>query len=164
MLNGKDTMSAKQTVTKPYLRIATEQDCLYLSENLRIDDYREIKAVTGLPPLLNLLSGLKLSQVPLVICNEDNKVVAMLGVVPNGLIGSIWMVGTNDLKKISLSFLRHSKQAFKVLKNNFQVIHNYVDARNELHIRWLKWMGFSFIKKHQQYGIEQIPFYEFVKI
>ena len=67
-------MSAKQTVTKPYLRIATEQDCLYLSENLRIDDYREIKAVTGLPPLLNLLSGLKLSQVPLVICNEHNKV------------------------------------------------------------------------------------------
>ena len=157
-------MSPNQTLTKPYLRLANEDDCIYLAENLREDDYREIKAVTGLPPLLSLLTGLKSSQVPLVICDNQGKVVAMLGVVPNGLIGSIWMVGTPDLKRISVSFLKNCQDVFTVLKNNFSVLHNYVDARNELHIRWLKWMGFSFIKKHQCYGIEQKPFYEFVKI
>ena len=157
-------MYPNQELIKPYLRIATEQDCLFLSENLREDDYKEIKAVTGSPPLLSLLHGLKKSQVPLVICNEHNKVVAMLGVVPNGLIGSIWMVGTPELKKISVSFLRNCQGVFKVLKNNFLILHNYVDARNELHIRWLKWMGFSFIKKHKSYGLEQISFYEFIKI
>jgi len=88
----------------------------------------------------------------------------MLGVVPNGLIGSIWMVGTPDLKKISVSFLKNCQGVFKVLKNNFQLLHNYVDARNELHIRWLKWMGFTFIKKHNHIGIEQLPFYEFIKL
>ena len=164
MLNGKDIMSPNQTLTKPYLRLANEDDCIYLAENLREDDYREIKAVTGLPPLLSLLTGLKSSQVPLVICDNQGKVVAMLGVVPNGLIGSIWMVGTPDLKRISVSFLKNCQDVFTVLKNNFSVLHNYVDARNELHIRWLRWMGFSFIKKHQSYGIEQKPFYEFVKI
>ena len=157
-------MSPNQTLTKPYLRLANEDDCIYLAENLREDDYREIKAVTGLPPLLSLLTGLKSSQVPLVICDNQGKVVAMLGVVPNGLIGSIWMVGTPDLKRISVSFLKNCQDVFTVLKNNFSVLHNYVDARNELHIRWLRWMGFSFIKKHQSYGIEQKPFYEFVKI
>ena len=157
-------MSPNQTLTKPYLRLANEDDCIYLAENLREDDYREIKAVTGLPPLLSLLTGLKSSQVPLVICDNQGKVVAMLGVVPNGLIGSIWMVGTPDLKRISISFLKNCQDVFTVLKNNFSVLHNYVDARNELHIRWLRWMGFSFIKKHQSYGIEQKPFYEFVKI
>jgi len=157
-------MSPNQTLTKPYLRLATEDDCIYLAENLREDDYREIQAVTGLPPLLSLLTGLRSSQVPLVICDNKGKVVAMLGVVPNGLIGSIWMVGTPDLKKISVSFLRNCQDVFTVLKNKFSVLHNYVDARNELHIRWLKWMGFSFIKKHKKYGIEQKPFYEFVKI
>jgi hypothetical protein len=164
MLNGKDIMSPNQALTKPYLRLANEDDCIYLAENLREDDYREIKAVTGLPPLLSLLTGLKSSQVPLVICDNQDKVVAMLGVVPNGLIGSIWMVGTPDLKRISISFLKNCQDVFTVLKNNFSVLHNYVDARNELHIRWLRWMGFSFIKKHQTYGIEQKPFYEFVKI
>lgn len=157
-------MYPNQKAIKPYLRVATEQDCLFLSENLREDDYKEIQAVVGLPPLLSLLHGYKTSQVPLVICNEKNKVVAMLGVVPNGLIGSIWMVGTPELKKISVSFLRNCQGVFKVLKNNFSILHNYVDARNELHIRWLKWMGFSFIKKHDNYGLEKISFYEFIKI
>ena len=116
MLNGKDIMSPNQTLTKPYLRLANEDDCIYLAENLREDDYREIKAVTGLPPLLSLLTGLKSSQVPLVICDNQGKVVAMLGVVPNGLIGSIWMVGTPDLKRISVSFLKNCQDVFTVLK------------------------------------------------
>ena len=149
---------------RPYVRVANENDCLWLADNLREDDYNEINAVTGLPPLLCLLHGLKNSQVPMVICNEQDEIVAMLGVVPNGLIGSIWMVGTDNLKNIKLSFLRNCKEVFKIFKNNFQVIHNYVDARNNLHIRWLKWMGFSFIKKHQEYGVQRKPFYEFVKI
>ena len=159
MLSGKDTMYRKL----PHLRLATEVDCIYLSEHLRKEDIQEIQAVTGLPPLLSLLTGLKMSSVPLVICNGDCKPVAMLGVVPNGLIGFIWMVGTDDLKKISLSFLRNSKDVCDVLKGKHQILHNYVDKRNKLHINWLKWMGFSIINEIN-YGIENRKFYEFVKI
>ena len=90
---------------KPHLRVATEQDCIYLSKRLRKEDYQEIKAVSGLSPLISLLIGLEISDVPLVICNKKNKPVAMLGVVPQGLFGAIWMVGTDELKKISLSFI-----------------------------------------------------------
>lgn len=157
-------MFHNQVHLKPYLRLATEDDCIYLAEYLRKEDIQEIYAVTGVPPLLSLLIGLKLSEVPLVICNEKDRPVAMLGVVPNGLIGSIWMVGTDELKRISLSFLKHSKNVCDVLKSNYQILHNYVDARNTLHVNWLKWMDFKFIKTHQQYGIEKRKFYEFVKI
>jgi hypothetical protein len=163
MQSGKDTMSPRHQVLKPHLRIATEDDCIYLSKNLREEDYQEIKAVTGLPALLSLLIGLKISSVPLVICDEQSKPVAMLGVVPTGLIGSIWMVGTKDLKRISLSFLRHSKKVCDVIKGKHQMLHNYVDSRNKLHINWLKWMGFTIIKEIN-YGIENRKFYEFVKI
>ena len=159
MLNGKDTMYRKL----PHLRLASEVDCIYFSEHLRKEDIQEIQAVTGLPPLLSLLTGLKMSSVPLVICNPDCKPVAMLGVVPNGLIGFIWMVGTDDLKKISISFLRNSKDVCDVLKGKHQILHNYVDKRNKLHINWLKWMGFSIINE-VNYGIENRKFYEFVKI
>tara|TARA_B100000214_G_scaffold53055_1_gene33662 strand:+ start:412 stop:882 length:471 start_codon:yes stop_codon:yes gene_type:complete len=156
-------MFLKPQTPKPHLRLASEIDCIYLSENLRKEDIQEIQAVTGLPPLLSLLTGLKMSSVPLVICNADCKPVAMLGVVPNGLIGFIWMVGTDDLKKISLSFLRNSKDVCDVLKGKHQILHNYVDKRNKLHINWLKWMGFTIINEIN-YGIENRKFYEFVKI
>ena len=156
-------MFLKPQTPKPHLRLASEIDCIYLSENLRKEDIQEIQAVTGLPPLLSLLTGLKMSSVPLVICNADCKPVAMLGVVPNGLIGFIWMVGTDDFKKISLSFLRNSKDVCDVLKGKHQILHNYVDKRNKLHINWLKWMGFSIINE-VNYGIENRKFYEFVKI
>ena len=149
---------------KPHLRVATEQDCIYLSENLRKEDYQEIKAVSGLPPLASLIIGLRISDVPLVICDENNKPVAMLGVVPQGLFGVIWMVGTEELKKISLSFIKNCKGVCDVLQKNYQLLCNFVDARNTLHINWLKWMGFSFINKHQRYGVERRLFYEFVKI
>ena len=163
MQSGKDIIFLKPQTPKPLLRLASEIDCIYLSENLRKEDIQEIQAVTGLPPLLSLLTGLKMSSVPLVICNADCKPVAMLGVVPNGLIGFIWMVGTDDLKKISLSFLRNSKDVCDVLKGKHQILHNYVDKRNKLHINWLKWMGFSIINE-VNYGIENRKFYEFVKI
>ena len=163
MQSGKDIMFLKPQTPKPHLRLASEIDCIYLSENLRKEDIQEIQAVTGLPPLLSLLTGLKMSSVPLVICNADCKPVAMLGVVPNGFIGFIWMVGTDDLKKISLSFLRNSKDVCDVLKGKHQILHNYVDKRNKLHINWLKWMGFSIINE-VNYGIENRKFYEFVKI
>ena len=163
MQSGKDIMFLKPQTPKPHLRLASEIDCIYLSENLRKEDIQEIQAVTGLPPLLSLLTGLKMSSVPLVICNADCKPVAMLGVVPNGLIGFIWMVGTDDLKKISLSFLRNSKDVCDVLKGKHQILHNYVDKRNKLHINWLKWMGFTIINE-VTYGVENRKFYEFVKI
>jgi len=44
MQSGKDIMYPNQEVIKPHLRLATEQDCLYLAENLREEDYREIQA------------------------------------------------------------------------------------------------------------------------
>lgn len=162
MLNGKAIMKVERI--KPHLRLATEKDCHYLSTRLREDDYQEIKAMTGYPALESLLAGLHLSDVPMVICNEQNIPVAMLGVVPQGLLGFIWMVGTDDLKKISLSFLRNSKDVCDVMKDKYQLLYNFVDARNTLHITWLKWMGFTFINKHNQYGIEGKLFYEFVKI
>ena len=69
----------------------------------------------------------------------------------------------SDLKKISLSFLRNSKDVCDVLKGKHQILHNYVDKRNKLHVNWLKWMGFTILKE-TTYGIENRKFYEFVKI
>ena len=92
----------------------------------------------------------------------------MYGVVPcTNKAGRIWMLGhrtmTNDYQDIR-AFLRHSPEELKKFNANYPVLYNFVDARNEIHIRWIKWMGFSIIKKHATFGAEGRTFYEFVKI
>jgi hypothetical protein len=78
--------------------------------------------------------------------------------------GSIWLLATDDIEKYQITFLRHSKKVLKELQQDYLALHNYVDARNSLHIKWLKWMGFTFINKLDRFGVEQRPFYEFVRI
>ena len=71
----------------------------------------------------------------------------------------------DDLQKsLSYRFLRHSHKVCELLNQSFPIMYNYVDARNDLHIKWLKWMKFTFINKVNEFGYEKRPFYEFVKI
>jgi hypothetical protein len=49
---------------------------------------------------------------------------------------------TNDLP--SFSFLRYAKAVLYDIiggQYGYEVVSNYVDARNEVHVRWLRWMG-----------------------
>jgi len=39
-----------------------------------------------------------------------------------------------------------------------------VDAEYTLAINWLKFVGFTFIKKHDTWGVGDKPFLEFVRI
>ena len=43
MQSGKDIMFLKPQTPKPHLRLASEIDCIYLSEHLRKEDIQEIK-------------------------------------------------------------------------------------------------------------------------
>ena len=61
-------------------------------------------------------------------------------------------------------FLRQSRIELKKVHKEFPVLFNYIDARNTVHLRWLKFMGFTIIKKLEIFGYEGRPFYEFVKI
>ena len=40
-----------------------------------------------------------------------------------------------------MTFLKLSKLKLKELFNNYDMIWNYVDARNVVHIKWLKCLG-----------------------
>ena len=65
-------------------------------------------------------------------------------------------------KTNTLFFLRESRKVVNLLNHKYKLLWNYVDCRNELHLRWLKWCGFKFLRKIN-YGVNQKPFYEFIK-
>ena len=62
------------------------------------------------------------------------------------------------------TFLRQSKEVLRELHHQFILLFNEVDARNTVHIRWLRWMGFTFVRYRPNYGTEGRPFYEFCKV
>jgi len=47
---------------------------------------------------------------------------------------------------------------------SYKVLYNFVYAENHSAIKWLKALGFTFIKYHEEYGMQGKPFYEFLRI
>ena len=77
--------------------------------------------------------------------------------------GAIFLLASNEIKRIRFSFLRESRKVVDFLNTKYPILWNFVDCRNELHLRWLKWCGFKFLRKIK-YGVSQKPFYEFIRI
>jgi hypothetical protein len=46
----------------------------------------------------------------------------------------------------------------------YPLLGNHVDIRNTKHTKWLKRMGFSFLRVLPEYGVERRPFIEFARL
>ena len=120
---------------------------------LRQEDKNEIKALSRLSPEIGVAYSIASSQKGYA-AYYDGTLTAIFG-ISNGLI---WLVGTDAITKHPITFFRTSKQIFHELTKGHNYLHNYVDARNKLHLRWLKWIGFS-IEKAVNLGAEGRPFH-----
>lgn len=144
---------------------ATLEDARELDRNLREADRRELEDVTGRPALANLLLGVLISKPSLALRTHEGKLIAILNVAPVGLTyGVIGMSGTSLLEESRTAFLRGSLDVISQIEKDYDTLLNVCDARNPVHHRWLKWLGFKFIRKVDQYGANGIPVYEFARI
>ena len=136
-----------------------------MAPRLRAADKAEISAMSGRFPVNALLAGLE-GDVSLTAVSPEGDPLLMFGVAPSRFPGAgyIWMLATDDILKHRMQFLRQSTQYIDSLHDFYPLLHNYVDARNSLHIRWLKWIGCTFIKTHTRMGVQGRPFHEFVRI
>lgn len=136
-----------------------------LAPRLRQADIDEIRAASGLDPETALTLSRQVSSMCFTVFG-DGKQIAMFGVRPeeNPSIGRIWMLGSEEIHDHRFGFLRRSKSWVDFLQDRYPILYNYIDARNSVHIRWLHWLGFSFINEEHNYGFEQRLFYQFVRI
>lgn len=60
--------------------------------------------------------------------------------------GVPWMLGTDEIARWGATYLvlKNSKYYVDKMLKPFDNLENWVDIRNEISIRWLKWCGFSF--------------------
>ena len=142
------------------IRKTIPKDIDYLAPRLRYEDKREILDSVGLNPYQALSECFNCSEISLTIVDTKNIPVGIFGVSEDG---AIWLLATPDIKRIRFSFLRESRKVVNLLNHKYKVLWNFVDCRNELHLRWLKWCGFTFLRK-LNYGVNQKPFYEFIKL
>lgn len=138
-----------------------------LAPRLRQADLAELTASSDRPPVDILREGAALSVPSCTIVNDRDEVVGMFGAVPAGYrCGRVWLLGSDELTQNPLrkQFIRESHLFLHSLNQLYPLLFNTIDERNTTHIRWLKWLGFSFINRIPSFGPEQRPFLEFVKL
>ena len=154
--------------SETYVRPAVLQDAALVADGMRQEDIDEVQAQSGCSPRGGLLYCYFMSKPCMTMVSRHGEPVTMWGVVPEGeTAGRIWMLGRQAMLEDSSDkhyFLRESKIQLEKLHEQYPVLFNVVDARNEVHVRWIQWMGFTFIRKHPQWGPEGRLFYEFVRI
>ena len=147
-----------------HMRMSTLKDVEYLAPRLRFGDKQEILASLGLTPLDGLKLSFSNSTLCLTIVNLKGLPVGIFGIADlGGGVGGLWLLASEDLATVQISFLRECKKVIQLLNKKYKILWNFVDCRNELHVRWLKWCGFKFLRKIN-YGVLQKPFYEFIRI
>ena len=136
-------MSSAASPSKPFIRPCTLGDVTELSTTMRQADVDEIHYSSLRSPLEALLGGCAATTEPMAI-EWHGKVVAIFGVVGvDGQAGAPWMLGTDDLKRCR-SLLRECRKYLDRYAEQYCYLTNAVWSGNEVHIEWIKWLGFTF--------------------
>lgn len=144
---------------------ATMAHAEYISPRIREADRNEIWASHMAYPLEALRIGLKYSTYAFTGL-ADGEPVLIWGVAPASLLGrhgSPWMLASAkiDDPAITIRFLRESREQIVDFFQDYDILTNYVDARNKRSIRWLRFMGFQISEKPEPYGLAKMPFHKF---
>lgn len=124
-----------------------EEDAkLILEMPLRQADINEIMAVTG--PSEKTPNELILESITghCRLGFADDVPFAVYGACPAEIpqVGIVWAVGTDLVSKGGLDLVGWGVRAVDTLFLLYPMLTNFVDARNQAHIRWLKAMRFTF--------------------
>ena len=147
------------------IRPSQKGDGVSIGPRLRKADLIEVKAHSTEDPSKLLENTINEHPNTTYTIEVKGLAIAMFGVVPyQENIGVIWLVGTDEMVKVKIPFLRNCRFWLDALSGLYPVLFNVVSKENKLHITWLKWMGFEFTKEHKEYGLNKEPFIEFIKV
>ena len=148
---------------KGYVIPAAEEHIEVIAHNMRAPDVREVRAV-GHEPLDALRMSHHTSSLSWTAVIGGAPSI-MFGVSPvcalTGL-GGPWMLGTDGIYQVRRQFIRECRGYVDQMMNLYPRLVNYTDVRNEVSIRWLKWLGFTFAPAIS-IGVNGEMFFPFMK-
>jgi hypothetical protein len=147
------------------LRPATAADVRHVATNLRPADKAEALAAAGVPAIVALAESVHHSRATWSLYAEDT-VAGLLGLQDTAVpeIGVVWMLCTPVIDRYPFTFLRDARELLPIVHRYHPIVTNQVDERNTVHIRWLRWMGFTFLRRIERWGAESRPFFEFARL
>jgi hypothetical protein len=144
---------------KPAIITAEPGHIRTIAAGVRLDDLRELEGLSSSPDLILRLS--LRSSVLAWTGTVDDVPVCMFGVSPGELgEGRPWMIGTADLDRFAVIFLRRCRAEIEKMLNSFPVLVNYISVDNVRAIEWLRWLGFT-ISPPLPWGPRRLLFHRF---
>ena len=143
-------------------RPATIRDAVTVANNLRIEDREEVEGMGQ--SLLHLPFGVITSSHSTYFFTKDGEAAGIAGIfdLGNG-IGQIWMLCTPAIHNQPITFVRQAKLWLSGVEHNYRLLWNLADARNHVHHKLLKHLGFKALRS-VPVGSDQLPYYEIVKL
>ncbi|MER9560994.1 hypothetical protein [Mesorhizobium sp. M0571] len=149
------------------IRRAKVADAISLAPRLRSADRDECRAYLGMEPEVVLPHLVQQGNYVWAGVEPNGEVFGLFGVDPvkgNPHLGIVWMVSSPTIMKHRRDLIGMAPKWLKRLHRVRPLLGNHIDARNTTHIRWLKRMGFSFLRTHAEFGVEKRPFHEFARL
>ena len=149
-----------------FVRLATPADISYVANNLRQADADEVRAATGMDARLVLPSQAAGREILAAGLRHNDRAEILYGVDPwpdTDTVGVIWMLSTPEIYDHPVEFVVMTQRELARFHERYELLTNFIDARNERHIKWLSWMGFKFIQRVESFGAEGRPFIEFAR-
>ncbi len=138
-----------------FIHPCTLEAAYEVASNLRQDDLREVVDGYGIQPTIDIpIASLKGSCVYFTV--PDGRTAGLAGI--DG--GRIWMLCTPAIHDYPLTFAREAKRFIDSRQESR--LWNYVDKRNTVHLKLLKFLGFRFLDEIP-FGPKQLPFIRFEK-
>lgn len=142
------------------VRPATHADAVWIGARLRPEDAREVRTMSGLGPETAVPKAYAAS----TSCFTARCVDASSGSIAPGrpdadpcvifgvtddprepTVGCIWLLATPEIRRCSKAVLQESPYWLAAFLRRYPGgLHNWVDSRNPLHIRWCRRVGFRF--------------------
>lgn len=144
-------------------RETVDKDIDILAPIMRKQDVKEVFYSDGVTPKDALLMSKKNSKECFTVVEEnDEDVILMFGVVEDDNGDALpWLLGSDRTAKIPKFVLENSSEKITEWKGKYNRLYNFVHAENTVSLKFLKWLGFSLDKKHEEWGHNPSQFIEF---
>ena len=143
------------------VRKSESKDVGHIAKHMRASDVHEIFASDHKTPEQALKEGMEKS---IYVRTIQNSVpIAVFGICPTHILGdkaTIWCLGTDDIDKMKITFLRHNKEYLDEMLSYYPRLENFVHSKNTKSIQWLRFLGAT-IEEAKPYGAEQELFHRF---
>ena len=145
---------------KPFLiRDAVMDDARRIAPLLREKDKREIEAASGNPPEVSLAQAFAAPGHIVIAETTDRDPILLAGVAPtHPRVAAVWMLGTPLLERYALPQIREGRRLIERWHETYPLLWNAAWEDNFLHVRWLRILGFHFIRRFPHRGNTFVEF------